>query len=297
MLQDYITPSRIANSILQKTSFKGSYIIVEGKIDHTLYKKFLDEEFCNVEIAFGNSNVIDIVQELNKQGFKSVFGIIDADFKVLDNEEIEGDNIFMTDDHDLELMIIRSEAFNTVVNHYALPDRIVSFLKEKNENDLKELLIKLISPLGYLKWANKKNGFGLKFKPDKPEGNPLPIIEFIPYKSLEFAGFEKMIEIVFNYSRQKSKINETEAQCLAKTKLLVDDSIDLFQLCNGHDVISITCIALRHKISNLNSAAIHPNQLQELLIFSYDSRYFENTKLYKLIKDWEKRNNRTILKF
>ena len=100
MLQNFITPSGIANSILQKQTFKGSYIIVEGRNDYTVYKKFTSEEFCQVEIAFGNSNVIEVVEELNRRGYRDAIGIVDADFLNLDNQKINNVNIIMTDDHD-----------------------------------------------------------------------------------------------------------------------------------------------------------------------------------------------------
>ena len=108
MIADHLTSDRIVNSILQRSKFKGSYIIVEGKNDFTLYRKFVDDQNCHIEIALGNSNVIDVINKLDQYGYKEAIGLIDTDFRILDNDIPPNNNIFITDYHDLELMIFRN---------------------------------------------------------------------------------------------------------------------------------------------------------------------------------------------
>lgn len=297
MMEKYLTPNRIANSILQKTSFKGSYLVVEGNRDFSLFRKFTNDTFCKVEIAFGGKNVIDTITELKNRGYEDVIGVLDSDFRKLENDLPILPNILLTDFHDIELMIFSSEAFETVISHYSISKKIAS-LKIENENkDLREIFLNLALPLGYLKWANKQNNWGLVFKPSNPEGKSLSYSDFIPPDTLKFTSYEDMIQTVVNYTANKSKPTVTKEDALKFTKKLINSTHSLLQLCNGHDITHIICLSLRRKISNLNANAVKPEQLEKELIFAYDSRHFEQTELYRQIKKWEKEKKRQVLKF
>ena len=300
-MQEFITPSRIANSILQKTKFEGTYIIVEGKNDYTFYRKFTKNDDCNVEIAFGNLKAIQVIHELLNRGYQSAIAIIDSDFAGLDGKfpGAGTNNLFFTDEHDLEMMVMRSDAFDIVLDHYAIKSKIETFRKENDNKTLREIFFELATPLAYLKLANKRYNLGLLFKPEDQDGNVLPIHDFIKPADLKLPTLERMIEVVFNYSRKvnQKSINTDAKECKEKMASLMNDKIDLYQLCNGHDVANIICVALRRKISNQNSKVLTPETYEEALIFAYDSIDFKKTDLYKRLKKWEEENKKTFLRF
>lgn len=294
---EHITPERVANSIVQDHKYKGTYLIVEGLKDNLLFNKFVANELCQIKIAFGNLNVIEVINELNKRSFKDVVGIIDSDFRVLNSEIPNNENIFLTDEHDIELMIFKSATFETLLLNYCQPEKIAPFRKLNKNKELRDILLNLAAPLGYLKWAHTIFDLGLIFKPQKPEGVPLPISDFIPVNTLEFAGYDKMLDVVINYSRNKSTKVTTKIIALKKVEEINQATVELYHLCNGHDVMSILSLGLRKKLSNLNSKAVSADQLENEFIFAYDSQYFAETRLYASIKKWEKQNNKTILSF
>lgn len=296
-MEQFITPNRIANAILQKTSFKGVYIIVEGNNDYTLYSKFTNKEICKAEIAFGNQNVIDVIDELGKRGFTDALGIVDSDFRKLDGEIEENENILMTDDHDLEMMIFKSDALDTVLDHYSKQEKIEAFQKENGNKCLRDIFLDLAMPLGYLKWANKKNELGLVFKPTNRDGNLLNISEFIPPTTMKFSTYEDMVQTVLNYSINKSKVKTSKTQAVKLTKELINKTHSLLQLCNGHDIIHIIALSLRRKLSNLNANAIKLEQLEKEFVFAYDSLHFQETELYKQLKIWEHKKEKAFMKF
>ena len=297
MMANNITHVRIANSILQRSRFKGAYVIVEGNNDYTLYRKLVDDKLCKVETAFGNANVINVIEELEKRGFKDAIGLIDADFRVLDNDIPRHPNIFISDEHDLELMIFKSAAFDTLIAHYA-QQALVDQYKSENENkELREIFLRLAAPLGYLKWANKKSSLGLVFKPLQEDGNPLNISDFISSSSAAFAGNERMVEVVLNYTRGKSYPFTTKENALVKMQEQEQKNPDLYHLCNGHDVINIVCISLRRKLGRISANDLPPHRLETELIFAYDSRHFEKTKLFQKIRSWEQTSGKGVLNF
>jgi len=294
----HITPDRVANSILQDRSFNGSYLLVEGQTDYTLYNKFVDGRTCEIKIAHGNQNVIDVVHILIERDFDAAIGLIDADFRIIENDVPVNKNLFLTDEHDLEMMVLKSPAFDIVVGHYIQPSKADDFIKENANQPLRDILINLVKPLGYLKLLNKVYDLNIPFKSKHVEEKDLPLQDFIPYKTLKYSGHERMIEAVFNYSTNRSsKIRSNKPEVLANLTKQMENEIDKYMICNGHDVINILSLSLRSKLSNKNASDCSVDQLHKELIFAYDSKYFQSTKTYNDIKDWETKNSRRIFKF
>ncbi|WP_264564228.1 DUF4435 domain-containing protein [Flavobacterium sp. N3904] len=296
-MREHLTPDRIANSILQKSRFKGTYLIVEGNSDYTLYRKFTDQEFCEIEIAFGNCNVIQVIEELQQRGFTDALGLIDSDFRRLDDDLPQNKNVIMSDDHDIEVMIIKSNALDTILTHHCDPTKYSTYLEDLKIKDIREDLLNLSKSIGILKWVNKSENLGLLFKPHKEDARPLDYAKFIDVKLFKFTGNENLINAVINYSMNKTKINTTNKAALQSLNSKKLDGVELNQLCNGHDICQILSLGLRKKLASLNSNVLSADQIELELILAYDSRYFEQTDIYKQIKSWEKQVGKQVLKF
>lgn len=291
---EYITPQRIANSILQKADSFNSFLVVEGKSDFNLFNKFVSKAECKIEIAFGNSKVIEVIEELNKRNFERSLGIIDLDFNKLEGNTCITSNVIETDFHDIEIMIINSDSFETVLSHYAKSEKI-----EQHYGSItafKQHLFELTKHIGFVKWLNHKKNLGLKFKPTKPEGNPLDFTNFISINDLKFLGYEKLVESILNYCNGKVKVEIKKEELIRELKDFIEEC-DLNHLCNGHDLMHVISISLRKNISNLNSKSVSDEQLAKEFLLSYEARYFVNTDLYKKIKGWEELKKVTILSF
>lgn len=291
-MTEYITPDRIANSIMQKNNDL-SYLIVEGKTDYRLFKKFIDDKCCEIEIAFGNLKVIDVVSELKKRKFERIIGIIDADFRILDEEE-EIDDILTTDYHDMEISFIESPSFDTLISEYSQEEKLI---KSYNSiADLKKYFFELIKNLGFLKWLNKKEDLGLIFKPLNPEGKAIDYSLFISSDKLEYKGDDKLIDAILNFCNGKVKVDIKKSELIKKLDEFKKE-VDLRHLCNGHDIMNVISVSFRKHISNLNSKSISANQLEKEFCLSYESRYFVTTNLYKKIKEVEKSKSIKFLSF
>ncbi|WP_448700409.1 hypothetical protein ACFGVR_00730 [Mucilaginibacter sp. AW1-3] len=295
---EHISPDRIANAIMQDKSFVGTYILVEGNNDYTFYRKFVNNDLCEVQVTFGKQNILNVIKILQDRGFTNSIGIVDSDFRNISDISENPDNIFYTDEHDIETTIIKSEAFDSLIDQYCEKGRYNDFIKENNDEDLRKILLKLLVPLGYLKWANQREKWGLLFKAKNMSGPELKIEDFIPVATMQFLGYEKMINTVFNYSRGKVKFDIKEDYAFKhvealSTTLRVDD----YQLCNGHDFSYLFSLALRKKISNYNSKAIPVEQIEKDLVLAYDSSQFKTTNLYSSIEKWQTLNSKIILKF
>jgi hypothetical protein len=296
MIQD-INAARIANSLQMDKSFNGCYFIVEGPKDEIFFRKFIDDQSCQISIAHGKSNVFGSIAILNERGFKSALGIIDKDFMAILDEKVEMSNIVSSDFHDLEISIIESPAFDFVITTHCDEGKLKA-LEESNKKKLKEILYQLSESIGYLRLANKQFELGLSFKPEKVDGKSLTFSDFIDINSLKLISEEKLITTVFNYSLNritKPKPKELIIQKYHEAKNLKVS--DLRHLCNGHDITFIIQLALKRKIGNMNTNECSQRRLELDLIFAYDSSYFVTTTLYSEIKKWEANTTNKALKY
>ncbi len=293
-MKEFINPDRIANAIMLKSNSFKTFLVVEGETDFLVFNKFIDKQLCRIEVAIGCDNVIETLGKLKERGFDCALGVIDSDFRLLDKEDIEEENIIQTDYHDLEIMLIKSEALNNVMNHYIQADKFDQHYG--NYDSFRNHLFQVCKHIGYLKWLNKQKKYGLIFKPQTPDGNHLDYNKFISVSDLTFSDYGTLIQTVLNFSNGKAQITVKKVEIEDELKKFITDC-DLSHLCNGHDIVHIIALSLKRHLSNMNSRAVSHYQISKELGLAYEARFFEQTGLYHGIKEWEKSKQKPILSF
>ncbi len=288
-----ITPDRIANAIMMNSSFTGYYIIVEGKKDVKLYSKFIVEKKVNIEPAFGNEKVIAVLEILEKRGFERKIGIIDSDFRKILGIKKDIDGLFVTDEHDIEVMMIKTKALETIINTYCSKTSIKKY-EEDIGTSIRDKIYSLGKEIGYLKLANKIYDLGLVFKPKNPDGKQINYSKFTCSRSLNFLGKDKLVDTVINYSNNKSKNIKDKRIILDKLQEIENNDYDLLQLINGHDLTNFIYLLMKKVLKSKNRMLVDYNSVEDSLILAYELNYFRDTQLYKNVKDWEVKNNTQI---
>ncbi len=303
-LQNSITENRIVSAIKQQ-KHKGSLLFVEGQSDYDFWIKFKDIS-CKILITFGFPKLLEVIELLENENYeKKYVGIIDADFRHLDNELPNSDAIFMTNEHDLEMMLINSQALNRVIDFYCkdYENQKNDFLI-KQHTTIKELLIKLALPIAYFKKVKQEQSYSFKFKPspiDKNEVN-LEYTKFIDKVKMLFLGYDKLIDTIKNYTQKyiskekdKTKISNDlriDNQLLIKQITEIENrNLATLQLCNGHDLVNILAVMLMKAIANYDSKAISSQEIESKLVAYYDSSDLQKTNLYHSLKQWETTHN------
>ncbi len=237
--------------------------IVEGIDDIKLFRKFFNRNIQLEEISGGCKNLENELIEYNKKSDR-VFGIRDADFMHINKiEPIQ--NLFLSDYHDIEMQMIKSDEVWTAVVSEFINKEIDRF------DDFRDYILKLLIFLSLIRLWNDVNNNELNF-------NGLGIGDFFDSKKLSINN-ERCIENINNRSPNK------------KTNLLMEDitsmqsnEYDLFQLINGHDFIKIIeLIAVKKNIaSSLRTA--------------YSFTEFQKSKLYTYLDNWANSKNKTLFK-
>ena len=272
-MKDQITPDRIANSIrLLRGDHEGVFLIVEGHSDKLIYERLVNKQEVRVTIASGKNNAIKALSILEKEdNFRRVVAVIDADFSRIEQQIPHSNNLFLTDEHDLEMMLIKSAAFDKLLKERGSEEKIKAFTE-----DIRETLLKLGQEIGKLRWLSLRNKLDLKF-----EG--LNFKNFIDQKNLSI-NIDKLIISIKNHSQKPSL---DEQQIKQDLSVISDENHDPWQLCCGHDFIGILAIALCKVLGTWNANDVKTEVLERELRLAYELSYFYQTQIYQLMVNWQ----------
>jgi 5S rRNA maturation endonuclease (ribonuclease M5) len=272
-MKDQITPDRIANSIrLLRGDHEGVFLIVEGHSDKLIYERLVNKQEVRVTIASGKNNAIKALSILEKEdNFRRVVAVIDADFSRIEQQIPDSNNLFLTDEHDLEMMLIKSAAFDKLLKERGSEEKIKAFTE-----DIRETLLKLGQEIGKLRWLSLRNKLDLKF-----EG--LNFSKFIDKEKLSI----NIDELIISIKNHSQKLSLYEQQIKQDLSVISDENHDPWQLCCGHDFISILAIALWKVLGTRNANDVKKEDLERELRLAYELSYFYQTQIYTLMVNWQ----------
>lgn len=273
------SPHSYANYIcMSRSVYKGSFLLVEGNSDVKLFNKFTDKNNCRVKGIPGKELAINVLRLLQKRNIKGVLLIVDADFDHLENKKPISKNMFYTDTHDIETMIMSTEAFKNFLSEFTYKKKLNKFEKKRSKS-LRDILLNVCISIGYIRWANIRNSWMLKFK-------NLDFILFVDTKNLALNYNQFISELINNSPRNK----------VARSKIIYEGNFLKYQnkdpwiICSGHDLTNILLIGLRN-IFGYNTGKLTRKKLEAILRLSYEFRFFQNTNLFNKLKLWEQKNN------
>lgn len=272
-MREQITPDRIANSIrLLRGDHEGVFLIVEGHSDKLIYERLVNKQEVRVTIASGKNNAIKALSILEKEdNFRRVVAVIDADFSRIEQQILDSNNLFLTDEHDLEMMLIKSAAFDKLLKERGSEEKIKAFTE-----DIRETLLKLGQEIGKLRLLSLRNKLDLKF-----EG--LKFGKFIDKEKLSI-NIDELIRSIKNHSQ---KLSLDEQQIKQDLSVISDENHDPWQLCCGHDFIGILAIALCKVLGTWNANDVKTEVLERELRLAYELSYFYQTQIYQLMVNWQ----------
>ncbi len=278
-MREFLTVERVANQIrLLRSTFDGTFLLVEGSSDKTFYERFVDKSACQLVTTSGKPSskqrAIEILEILENSSFQGVLAIVDADFDRVQAMQYNNPNLLRTDTHDLEMMLIKSPALEKVLAELGSEDKITKF-----SQDIREFLLSVAVFIGYLRWISLSDGLDLTF-----EG--ITFSKFINEQTLQIDEI-KMIQEVKNKS-QAFSLTDTDLQ--QKITIYRNNNYNSWEVCCGHDLVEILSLSLRKVIGSNKAADVESNRLKISLRLAYEEVYFHKTQLYSDILTWESNN-------
>jgi hypothetical protein len=276
------TPQGIAKSVQlflrSDIGNKRICILIEGPDDAKIYPRFFKD--IKTKVMFikskGKSKMEESLQILSiTPKRKQAIGICDADFSHLDRDYPSIANIFLTDYHDIEMTMLSF----TDVSYNAWSD---FFLQDDVEEIMSDVL-QNAAYMAYIRWYNQKNQCKLSFK-------NLDFTDIFKVQSGKIVQDCKKIPDVLN---QRST-HKTESLTSEEIDMFIqgNQTDDLFNLCNGHDVTALIALILEDKIRRNISQEDCSNVLREC----FQLNHFKQTRLYGDLLSWQRASGFDILK-
>ncbi|MCK4667265.1 DUF4435 domain-containing protein [Candidatus Dependentiae bacterium] len=289
---------RVSNKArLIRNRFKNSSIIfVEGEDDLRLFNKYITQDRCFILPAAGKETVIKIVDELEENKYKGIIAILDADFDNLLEIELSSDNLILTEEHDLEMMIFKvDKIFENIAAEYISREKLTEFIDqfEKDELNYKEkiefLKRKIFQAgefIGVVRfWNQNREGKRLRF-------SGIVFDDFIRLKNYDVDLKDLIMSLNMN-SFTKVDQNEVEGG-IEKEQ---DKKYDFWNICSGHDIIDIVLVGVRNIFGYEKKASrANHERMIEFIHASFTDEMFMATELYKKIKNWERITEFRVLK-
>jgi hypothetical protein len=261
------------------------FILLEGNTDIKLFRNFFNYQTTYIEEINGKEKVIEALEILQNEGFLKILGIKDADFDHLESYTYDNINLFITDYADMEIHMIESSAFESLINEFSKKDCHKIFLSELKNKLYSETLI-----IGCLRWFNDKQF--------KENGNYL-----LRFKGLNFNNFidVSLCNILINEDKLLLEILIHSGSDLTTDNLkniinnLKSNSDNYQQICNGHDIAKLLAYLFNHK-DNSDKSNINQERIEEALRLSYNLDDFKKTKLYNDLNKWQQQFDIQIFK-
>lgn len=255
-----------------------SFLVVEGEDDKAFFRRHAIGPRCQPIVAHGKPNVLEVISELDRTTFAGALGIVDADFDHLEGIVYMSPNVIITDEHDLECMILKSAALVHVLHEYGDQDKIASFEKNKNTCVLDHVLA-LGAPLGALRLHSHRYAWSLRFE-------DLDYSEFVNPMTMELSiqDLAGAIRSRFGGGGCSPPAAEDLEKAVSRTTL---EKPDKWQLCCGHDLTALLGLGLRKSWGTRQPHEVKVELLEKSLRLAFEAQYFARTRLRERIGLWE----------
>jgi hypothetical protein len=185
-------------------------------------------------------------------------------------------DVVLTDGHDLEMMLIRSQALDRILRE--CPDAGCISRFSQSVGVLRERLVQAVAALGWIRWLSQRHALSLKI-------SGIDYFNLVDRKALTISVTAACESV---RSRQGGTSGAVSVPVDLEELILrqMAGNHDLWQVCCGHDVTGVLATLLQGRGSQEYKA----ERLESLLRLAFESRDFEESAMRKQILTWQARN-------
>jgi len=243
-----------------------AFVLLEGESDIRLFRKLFNLDDCKVENIPGGKFKLEVcVEELSKV-YPLIIGIRDADFIHLGNQPYSKANMFLTDFHDMEMMLISmDDVFSSLIFEYTP-------LAKAKHNEIRKKIMKSIDKIGYFKWLNENENLEYKFDAG--------FQDLISFTKLEIDFIQYFARILSK--SPNAKLTDISV-ALGKIQSQEETYPNYLQLTNGHDFMKALS---KFVIITGDGRIIGDENISSSLRMAFTFEHYKRTKLYTETKAW-----------
>lgn len=231
-------------------------ILVEGDDDVIFYSNYLDTEKVFLYQLKGCRYFAKVLGNLNPRYVNRLAAIKDADFDHLNGISPSIQNLFLTDTHDFEMLMISPHSVTDLASQYGLKNELAH-----HANHIYTDVVHNLSNLSYIKWHNS-------MRDENEKG-----ICFNKSKAIHHYGksIRESLEILQPFQDDDVIMDEDAIEALKSN----NPDAEISQLINGHDF----CELIPKAIKDVRMTNIRNNDIPVKLLALYPSAAFSSTNL------------------
>jgi hypothetical protein len=276
-LQDEVTASSVAAEIvLLRAAARKTILIVEGGTDERLMSVFVDRDQCDIVISYGQDNAFAALTIAQHRGIPGILCILDTDYLEFLDRLPDDEDVIFTDEHDMEVMLLKSSAFDRVVAEMGSHEKVHEITERGT--DLREIIRDTGHDIGIFRFLSLRNGLNLTF-------NNLRY-GFIHRRNLA-VNQSDMIDEVFNNSMRRCENKDALITEISDWKARPHDA---WRVCSGHDLTAILGRALLSLFGNHTTQATRRDEIESKLRMAFSAEDLRATRLFVAVVRWETAN-------
>lgn len=266
VLTDSKTPAIIVTEIkMMNSTFNGVHFLVEGENDIKFWKTRIAKGRTAIVNCEGKTNLLGASQIISHQNIPNVVGVYDSDYDGLFGVAHYPNMLTPTDENDLEVTLLASQALYILLNEYA-DESLLNAFQNDNGFSAVEHLEKMSQEFGKLRLLNKVLEHNVDF-------NQLSPYKFVSQDHwiLDKAGLHAEYAMLASISVDKLNTALSSIIPIAKS----------WGLCQGHDSVKILAQGLRKKIGK---KPINDQDLAKVLRIAYSPEMLRQSLMYKSLR-------------
>lgn len=279
-IQHFVDADFMANWVrMGLTGSNRIYVFFEGESDFRLFRQFFDESQCCLfphpagARGPGRAEVVRTMEQL--RGVDRVMAIVDADFWHVTGRKPLLPNLFITDTHDTETLVIRSSAFDKTLDNYCDLGKLRGFLDHLSAKHLRSVLLVSAEGIGYLRLANETERLGLPF-------SRIDLAQFVNPTSLA-VDCGALVDAIGDAHKGRHVRKNALLQSIENGRRAGHDP---WHIVCGHDIVKVLSVGLRDSFGC--GEGHDPEELERGLRQAFAREHFRRTKLYKEIQYWSR---------
>lgn len=258
---------------MKRSQHSGPFLVVEGRDDKLFYRRHLNDA-CNFTVAPGREAVEEVIAILDDDGFDGVLGLTDTDFDGLEGRAPASSNLVQTDDHDLECMLLKSDALDEVLNEFGSRNKLGNL-----GMPVRERLLRSMTPVGLLRWTSHREGLGLKF-------SGVSLRACLDPRTLDLDEDELIRRVLANTGGQTLSADELRAHMAD----LGSKGADGWHVCSGPDLVVAMSVGLTRVLGNRPQQDVTPDRLKASLRLAFTGENFSRLGVRGQIEGWRDSN-------
>ena len=255
----------------------GAFLVVEGPDDARFWRPRQHGSRELVE-GEGKKNVIGGIARIEEESISGVLGIVDEDYDGLLERKWGVRNLVTTDAHDLECVLCRSRALDTVLVEYGSRAKIRRF-EERAGVDVRTALLERAMVFGRLRLAVQLHG--LKIEP-----RALEVRRFVDRANwtVDEIGLVRAV----------ARVDGGDDEGVIGRHVAGVPRVDGWRVAQGHDMLEVLRIGLMRVLGDMK-ASVGTREIGRVLRAAMSGEELRRTGLWADVRRWEEEGGREYL--